>query len=89
MEGQGLAVLDLEWREEPSTLMVGVCCSLGVTSRLLASALMVSVCLWTEEDLRSLSLGGGLTLRAFASTVISMLLLLFLQEVLTITSNFH
>ena len=54
MEGHGLAVLDLECREEPSTLMVGVCCSLGVTSRLLASALMVSVCLWTEEDLRSL-----------------------------------
>ena len=77
MEGQGLVVLDLEWREEPSTLRVGVCWSLGVTSRLLARALRVSVCLWTELDLRSLWLLQGLVL---VFTAISTLLLLSLGD---------
>ena len=53
LEGEGLAVLDLDCNEEPSTLRVGVCCSRGVTSLLRPRALMVSVCLRTEEDLRS------------------------------------
>ena len=52
-EGQGLPVLDLECSEEPSTDIVGVATSLGVTSRLRANDRRVSDCLWTEDARRS------------------------------------
>ena len=53
-EGQGLPVLDLECRDEPSTDMLGVAASLGVTSLLLPSDLRVSDCLCIDEARRSL-----------------------------------
>merc|ERR1719245_1631307 len=83
LEGQGLAVLDLDCKEEPSTLMVGVCCSLGVTSLLRPSALIVSLCRRTEEDLRSAWLALGLTLVVFTASRVSTLLLLSLLSLIS------
>ena len=71
LEGQGLAVLDLERIEEPSRLSVGVCCSLGVTSLLRPRARMVSLCRRTEEDLRSAWLARGLTLAVLTLLLLS------------------
>ena len=72
LEGQGLAVLDLERIEDPSRLSVGVCCSLGVTSLLRPKARMVWLCRRTEEDLRSAWLARGLTLEVFTLSLVSL-----------------
>ena len=88
-EGQGLAVRDLERSEEPSRLMVGVCCSLGVTSLLLPRALMVSVCLSTEEDLRSAWLARGLTLLALRGFTLLLLSLLLPPLLTTPLGNYY
>ena len=72
LEGQGLAVLDLERIEDPSRLSVGVCCSLGVTSLLRPRARIVWLCRRTEEDLRSAWLARGLTLEVFTLSLVSL-----------------
>ena len=60
LEGQGLPVLDRECTEEPSTDMVGVATSRGVTSRRRANDRRVSVCRCTEVARRSRWLAAGL-----------------------------